>query len=58
MILFNRLFLAGYFILITGMSVALWEIGVLRNTGWMEFVLDALVAAGVGIALSANWSSA
>jgi hypothetical protein len=51
---FIHLFLIGYFILIVGISVALWQTGVLSHVAPIWIGVGALVAIGVGIMLSVS----
>jgi hypothetical protein len=49
---FIHLFLVGYFILILGVSLALWQSGVLSHVAPIWIAVGALVSIGVGIMLS------
>jgi hypothetical protein len=51
---FIHLFLAGYFVLILGVSLALWQSGVLSHVAPVWIGAGALVAIGVGIMLSVS----
>jgi hypothetical protein len=51
---FINLFLIGYFILITGIGLALWQLGALRNIAPIWVAIGALVAVGIGIMLSVS----
>jgi len=51
---FIHLFLAGYFVLITGVGLALWQTGVLSRVAPVWFGIGILVAVGVGIMLSVS----
>ena len=47
-----HLFLAGYFILIVGVGLALWQTGVLNHVGPVWIGIGAIIAVGLGIMLS------
>jgi hypothetical protein len=49
-----HLFLLGYFVLVVGISVALWQVGVLSRVAPVWIVVGALVAIGVGIMMSVS----
>ena len=49
---FIHLFLAGYFTLVLGVGLALWQTGVLGRIAPIWIVIGALVAIGVGVMLS------
>jgi hypothetical protein len=51
---FIHLFLIGYFILIVGIALALWQTGVLGHVAPIWIGIGALVAIGVGIMLSVS----
>jgi hypothetical protein len=51
---FIHLFLIGYFILIVGVGLALWQTGVLNRVAPIWIGIGALVAIGVGIMLSVS----
>ena len=51
---FIHLFLIGYFTLIIGIAIALWQTGVLSHVAPIWIVVGALVAIGVGIMLSVS----
>ena len=52
---FIHLYLVGYFILVLGLVLALWQIGVLSHVAPVWIGVGALVAIGLGIMLSV-WS--
>ena len=52
---FIHLYLVGYFILVLGLVLALWQIGVLSHLAPVWIGVGALVAIGLGIMLSV-WS--
>ena len=49
---FLKLYLAGYFILVLGAVLALWQAGVLKNIPPMWLGIAAIVAIGFGIMLA------
>ena len=49
---FIHLFLIGYFVLIVGISLALWQTGVLARVAPIWIGIGVLVAIGVGIMLA------
>jgi hypothetical protein len=49
---FLKLYLVGYFILILGAGLALWQAGVLKNIPGMWLAIAAIVAVGFGIMLA------
>ena len=49
---FIHLFLVGYFILVVGIGLALWQTGVLSRIAPIWIGIGALVAIGMGIMLS------
>ena len=51
---FIHLFLVGYFILIVGVGLALWQTGVLSRVAPIWIGIGALVAVGLGIMLSVS----
>jgi len=51
---FIHLYLIGYLILILGVSLALWQSGVLSRVAPVWIGAGALVAIGVGIMLSVS----
>jgi hypothetical protein len=51
---FIHLFLIGYFVLVLGIGLALWQIGVLSHIAPIWIGVGALVAIGVGIMLSVS----
>ena len=51
---FIHLFLVGYFVLIVGVALALWQTGVLSRVAPIWIGIGALVAIGVGIMLSVS----
>jgi hypothetical protein len=51
---FIHLFLIGYFILIVGVGLALWQTGILNRIAPIWLVISATVALGLGIMLSVS----
>jgi hypothetical protein len=51
---FIHLFLVGYFILVLGIGIALWQTGVLSRVGPVWLGIGVLVAVGLGIMLSVS----
>ena len=49
---FIHLFLVGYFIVIIGIGMALWQTGVLNHVAPIWMAIGAIVAIGLGIMLS------
>ena len=51
---FINMFLIGYFVLIFGIGLALWQTGILSRMAPIWVVISALVAVGVGIMMSVS----
>jgi hypothetical protein len=51
---FIHLFLVGYFVLVLGIGLGLWQTGALSRVAPIWIVVGVLVAAGVGIMLSVS----
>jgi hypothetical protein len=51
---FIHLFLVGYFIVMLGLGLALWQTGVLSHVAPIWIGIGALVAIGVGIMMSVS----
>jgi len=51
---FIHLYLVGYFILVLGLAIALWQTGVLSHVAPVWIGVGALVAIGLGIMLSVS----
>jgi len=51
---FIHLFLIGYFILIVGVGLALWQTGVLNSVAPIWMGIGTIVAVGLGIMLSVS----
>ena len=49
---FIHLYLVGYFVLVLGAVLALWQAGVLGQMGGMWIAIGLLVAVGLGIMLA------
>ena len=53
---FIHLYLIGYFILILGAGLALWQAGVLARISTIWIVISALIVVGLGIILAVTSS--
>jgi hypothetical protein len=51
---FIHLFLVGYFVLIIGVTLALWQTGVLSRVSPIWIVIGIIVAAGIGIMMAVS----
>jgi len=51
---FIHLFLVGYFVLVVGITMALWQTGVLKRMSPIWIVIGVTVAVGVGIMMSVS----
>jgi hypothetical protein len=51
---FINMFLIGYFVLILGIGLALWQTGILSRLAPIWIAIGALVAIGVGIMMSVS----
>jgi hypothetical protein len=51
---FIHLFLIGYVVLIVGVSLALWQTGVLSRVAPIWIAIGLIVAAGIGIMMSVS----
>jgi hypothetical protein len=51
---FIHLFLTGYFVVILGIGLALWQTGVLAKVAPIWIVIGALVAIGAGIMMAVS----
>jgi hypothetical protein len=51
---FIHLFLVGYFILVVGVGLALWQTGVLARVSAIWIAIGALIALGVGIMMAVS----
>ena len=51
---FIHLFLIGYFVLVVGVTLALWQTGVLHRVAPIWIAIGFLVAAGLGIMMAVS----
>ena len=51
---FIHLFLIGYFVLVVGVALALWQTGVLNHVAPIWVAIGLLVAIGIGIMMSVS----
>lgn len=51
---FIHLFLIGYFVLIIGVGLALWQSGVLSHIAPIWIFIGAVIAVGIGIMASVS----
>jgi hypothetical protein len=51
---FMRLYLIGYFILLVGAVLALWQSGILRQIPGVWLAIGLVVAVGLGIVLAVS----
>lgn len=51
---FIHLFLVGYFVLIVGVALALWQTGILNRVAPIWIAIGLIVALGVGIMMSVS----
>ena len=51
---FIQLFLVGYFILIIGVCLALWQTGVLKNMSPIWIAIGVILALGLGIMMAVS----
>jgi hypothetical protein len=49
---FIQLYLIGYFVLILGAALALWQAGVLARISGVWIAISAIIAIGLGIVLA------
>lgn len=49
---FMRLYLIGYFILLAGAALALWQSGILRQIPGIWIAIGLVIAVGLGILLA------
>ena len=54
---FIHLYLIGYFILVLGAGLALWQAGVLARISGIWIAISALIVIGLGIILAVTSSS-
>jgi uncharacterized membrane protein len=46
---FIHLFLIGYFVLLVGLGLALWQSGILRRMDPIWIAIAAIIAVGIGV---------
>jgi hypothetical protein len=51
---FMRLYLIGYFILLFGAVLALWQSGILREISGIWLAIGLVIAVGLGIVLAVS----
>jgi hypothetical protein len=51
---FMRLYLIGYFILLFGALLALWQSGILRQISGIWLAIGLVIAVGLGILLAVS----
>ncbi len=51
---FINMYLVGYVILVLGISLALWQSGILARVSGIWIVIGAIVAVGLGIMMSVS----
>ena len=49
---FIHLYLIGYFVLVLGATLALWQAGVLARISGIWFAIGAIIVVGLGIMLA------
>ena len=49
---FIHLYLIGYFLLVVGAGLSLWQAGVLARLGAIWIIIGILIAVGLGIMLA------
>ena len=49
---FIHLYLIGYFVLVIGAGLALWQAGLLRHVSGIWVLITALIVIGLGIILA------
>jgi hypothetical protein len=54
---FLRLYLVGYFVLVLGALLALWQSGILRQIPGVWIAIGAVIAVGLGIVLAVSSAS-
>lgn len=54
---FLRLYLVGYFVLLFGAVLALWQSGILRQIPGVWIAIGAVIAVGLGIVLAVSSAS-
>jgi hypothetical protein len=51
---FVHLFLLGYFLLVIGAGLALWQAGILARISTMWLMIAAIIVVGLGVLLAAT----
>jgi hypothetical protein len=51
---FIHLFLIGYFVLVVGVAMALWQAGLLSHVAPIWIAIGVIVAVGLGIMMSVS----
>jgi hypothetical protein len=51
---FMRLYLIGYFVLLVGAVLALWQSGILRQISGIWLAIGLVIAVGLGIVLAVS----
>jgi hypothetical protein len=51
---FIHLFLVGYFVLVIGVTMALWQTGVLKSLSPIWIAIGVIVAVGLGIMMAVS----
>jgi len=51
---FIHLYLLGYFVLLIGAGLALWQAGVLARISGIWLLISAVIAVGLGIVLAVS----
>ena len=51
---FINLFLVGYFILVVGVGLALWQTGLLGRISAIWIVIGCIIAVGIGIMVAVS----
>ena len=51
---FIHLFLIGYFVLVVGVALALWQTGILNRVAPIWIAIGLIIAVGVGIMMSVS----
>ena len=51
---FIHLYLVGYFLLVVGAGLALWQAGVLAHIGAIWIAIGIIIALGLGIMLAVS----
>ena len=49
---FLKIYLIGYFILLLGAGLALWQAGILRQISGVWLAIGAIIAIGLGVMLA------